>query len=223
MFSQVGAEESESDVSIVLLQFYIKHTLEISHVGPDIRVQRINNHLPVRGAGNLNAAVNQTGGGRSSLPGVIVADVLSLGQEVGEMALVNLGLAVNAALEEGLARGVEGAVQNSEESAGVLREDPAGVVVQAAEDGDVLHLGVDESHDGSISQYQTVKQKQTEIKYKEGRRRKEDVSIYNPMRRQANRTTSHSQPRLKEVCQQLEIQKAAGPMKATSTPLKSPG
>lgn len=123
-----------------------QHTLEIGHVGPDIRVQSIDNHLPIGRAGDLNAAVDQTGSGGGALPGIVVTDVLGLGQEVGEMALVDFGLAVYTALEEGLAGGIEGAVQDSEESASILGKDPAAIVVQGTKDGDILELSLDVSH-----------------------------------------------------------------------------
>lgn len=74
--------------------------------------------------------------------------MLGLGQEVGQVAAVDLGLLVDAALQESLAGRVEGAVQDGEEGAGVLGEDLAGVVVQSTQDGDILELSVDVSHDG---------------------------------------------------------------------------
>lgn len=145
----MGAEES-GEVSIRPRRWGADkaHTLKVSHVGVHIRVQRIDNHLAVGRAGDLNAAVDQAGSRAGALPGVIVADVLGLGQEVGQVAAVDLGLLVDTALQESLAGRVEGAVQDGEEGAGVLGEDLAAVVVQSTQDGDILELSVDVSHDG---------------------------------------------------------------------------
>jgi hypothetical protein len=114
--------------------------LEIRHISPDIRIQSIDDHLAVRGTSNLHTTVNQTGSGRSTLPGVIFTNVLGLGEEVRQMALVNLGLAIDTALQEGFPGRVEGAVEDSEESAGFLGEDLAMLVVHGAQDGDILKL-----------------------------------------------------------------------------------
>lgn len=62
------------------------------------------------------------------------------------MSLVDLGLAVDAALQERLASGIEGAVEDGQEGAGVFGEDLAGVGVDGAEDDDVLELRVDLNH-----------------------------------------------------------------------------
>jgi len=69
--------------------------------------------------------------------------MLGLRQEIEEVALVELGLADDAALEQGLAGGVEGAVEDGEEDGGFLAEDLAGVVVEGAEDVDVVEDLVD--------------------------------------------------------------------------------
>lgn len=124
------------------------HTLKISHVSPDIRVQRVDNHLAICGTGDFHTAVDETRSRGSTLPGIVLTNVLCLGQEVGEVALVNLGLAVDTALEEGLASRVEGAVEDGEEGTGVLGEDLASFRAHIAEDDDVLELGVDLHHGG---------------------------------------------------------------------------
>ena len=123
-----------------------EHTLEISHVGPDIRVQCVHDHLPVGRTSDLDTTVNQTGSRGSTLPSVILPDVLGFRQEVEQVALVNLGLTVNPALEESLASGVEGPVEDGEESTSILGEDLAGVIIQSAQDGDVLELSVHMNH-----------------------------------------------------------------------------
>lgn len=150
MFSQVGALESNQSVHRPPTKSEEEKglTLEISHVGPDIRVQGVDDHLAVGGTGDLNTAVDETGSGRGALPGVILTDVLGLGEEVGQMTLVDLGLAVNSTLQESFAGRVEGAVQDGEEGTGILGEDLAGLLGDGAQDGDILHLGIDLTHDG---------------------------------------------------------------------------
>ena len=92
-------------------------TFKIGHVSPHIRVQRIDDHLPVCRAGDFNPAVNETGRGWRTLPCIVLADVLSLWQEVKKVALVELGLSDHTTLEQLLAPGVESTVKDSEEDA----------------------------------------------------------------------------------------------------------
>lgn len=123
-----------------------KLTLEISHVGPDIGVQGVDHHLAVGGARDLDAAVDEARGGRRALPCGVLADVLGLGEEVGERALVELGLADLAALEEGLAGAVEGALQEGEEGEGLGGQDLALRLLDGAEDADALEDGLAAGH-----------------------------------------------------------------------------
>ena len=122
------------------------HTLKISHVGPDIGVQGVDDHLAVGRARDLDAAVDEARGGGGALPCRVVADVLGLGQEVGEGALVQLGLADLAALEEGLAGWVEGALEQGEEGQGLRGQDLALRLLDRAEDGDALEDGLVAGH-----------------------------------------------------------------------------
>ena len=73
--------------------------------------------------------------------------MLGLGQEVGENSLVDLSLTVDTTLKEGLACRVESTVKDGKESKSVLGEDLTGLVGDRAEDGNVLELGFDETHD----------------------------------------------------------------------------
>lgn len=77
--------------------------------------------------------------------------MFGLGQEVEQVATVNLGLALDAALQQGLAGAIEGAVQQGQEGDGLLGEDLAGLVADGAEDGDVFELRVDRRHVVSLS------------------------------------------------------------------------
>lgn len=126
-------------------------TFKVGHVGPHLRVQRVDDHLPVRRPRDLDPAVDQARGGVRALPGDIIADVLSLGEEVREDTAVDLGLADDAALEKGLASRVEGALEEGEEGEGLRGEDLALVVLDLAEDIDALEDGIGGGHDGGGS------------------------------------------------------------------------
>lgn len=130
-----------------MLFHFQSHTFKVGHVGPDIGVQGVDDHLAVRWAGDLNTAVDETRSWRGTLPGIVLTDVLGLGQEVEKVSSVNLSLALDAALEQSLAGGVEGAVQQSQEGHGLLAEDLAGFVAHVAQDGNILQLSLDGSHD----------------------------------------------------------------------------
>lgn len=126
-----------------------KLTLEVGHVGPDIRVKRIHYHLPIGRACDLDPSVDEAGGGRGSLPGIVFTDVLRLGQEIGEMALVDLGLSGFTPTEEVLAGVVEGPVQEGEKDDGITGQDlgPGGVG-DVAEDADAVEDLFRGSHGG---------------------------------------------------------------------------
>lgn len=111
-------------------------TLKVGHVCPDVRVECVHNHLPVGGAGDLDSTVDETRCGRCSFPCIVLTDVLGLWEEVEEVALVELGLANLAALEQGLAGAIERAVQESKEDGCVFGQDLAGLVVEGSEDVD---------------------------------------------------------------------------------------
>lgn len=81
--------------------------LEIGHISPDVGVVGIDHHLSVGGAGDLNSAVDKTGGGGGASPSSILTDVLGLGEEIGEDATVDLGLADLSSLEQVLSGGIE--------------------------------------------------------------------------------------------------------------------
>jgi hypothetical protein len=85
-------------------------------------VQRIDDHLAVDGARDLDAAVAQAGRRRSAAPGAVGANVGRLGEEVGQGAGVELRLAQHAVVEQLVAALVEGAVQQREELACLGRE-----------------------------------------------------------------------------------------------------
>ncbi|KAI6775412.1 hypothetical protein HG530_002170 [Fusarium avenaceum] len=121
-------------------------TLEIGHVSIDIRVERVHNHLPVSGAGDLNTAVHQTRSRSGTFPCGVLADVLGLREEVRKNTAVKLSLASLATLKEDLTALVERAVQEGEKGEGLGGEDLAVDVVDFARDGHALEDGFDRSH-----------------------------------------------------------------------------
>lgn len=121
-------------------------TLEIGHVCIDLRVQCVDDHLAVGWTGNLNSAVNKTWCWWGGSPGSIISDVPGLWEEIWENPLVELGLSDNTALEKLLSSGVEGSVEEGDESNGILGEDLLVGVVDDTRDGDALDDGVDASH-----------------------------------------------------------------------------
>ena len=120
--------------------------LKVGHVGPDVGVEGVDDHLAVRGAGDLDAAVAETRSRGRTLPCGVLTDVLGLGEEVGENSLVQLSLANLAALKELLARLVEGAVQKSDKGKSLGSQDLPLVILHLARDGHALEKRLDGSH-----------------------------------------------------------------------------
>jgi hypothetical protein len=97
--------------------------LEVGHVGIGAGVEGVDDHLGFDRAGDLDAAAFQGLGQRRDLP-VAFADVLGLGQEVGHLAGVDAGLALDARLlQQFLAARLEGAVQLGDQFQRLGRED----------------------------------------------------------------------------------------------------
>ena len=91
--------------------------LEIGHEDAGAGVERVDDHLAVHGAGDLDAAVQEVlGDGRDSP--FFLADGGGLGEEVRQCAGVDFFLANLAAREEVLAAGFEGAGESGEKVGG---------------------------------------------------------------------------------------------------------
>ena len=95
---------------------------EVGHEDLGAGVERVDDHLAVDGAGDLDAAVEQVGGQRRDGP-FGVADVRGFGEEVGLVAGVESFLALVAGVEQLFAAGVEGALQVDDEGDGFGGED----------------------------------------------------------------------------------------------------
>ena len=91
--------------------------LEVSHEDLGAGVERVDDHLSIDGAGDLDAAVEQVGGERGDGP-LGVANVCGFGQEVRLGSGVERGLADGAGGEEFLAAGVVGALEACDEGNG---------------------------------------------------------------------------------------------------------
>lgn len=115
-----------------------QRTLKVCHVRPYIRVQSIDDHLPVGRTGDLNPSVNETRRWWCALPCIVLADVLGLWEEIWNVALVELSLANHAALKECFSGAIESAVEQCKENSGLFGEDLAGLVIERTEDVDVL-------------------------------------------------------------------------------------
>ena len=96
--------------------------LEVGHVRVGARVERVDDHLGVDRAGDLDATALQGRRHGRDRP-VALADGLRLGQEIGSLARVELLRAHGTRREQLLAARLEGAVQLGDERKRVLRED----------------------------------------------------------------------------------------------------
>ena len=89
--------------------------LEIGHKHFCARIQRIDDHLAVNRAGDLNPAIQQIGRNRRNRP-IAFADMLGLGKEIGQFAGIKALLAHHARLEQCLACRIETLMQIDQKS-----------------------------------------------------------------------------------------------------------
>jgi hypothetical protein len=144
MLSQVGAFESVQHISKPQDATTVAQlTLKISHVRPNVRVQRIDDHLAVRWSSNLNTSVHKTWCWRRASPCIILPDVLGLWQEVEDVTLVKLGLSDIPSLKESLACAIERAVEHCEEDGSILAKYLSGLVIERAQNINVIQSLVD--------------------------------------------------------------------------------
>src|SRR5919204_2236004 len=111
--------------------------LEIRHEGGGARVERVDHHLAIGRAGDLDAAVEQIFWLCRDAP-LALTDGGSLPQEVGALARIEFFLPRCAPREQFLPPRLELAMQSSDESERRLREDRRELGRYAAGDGDVL-------------------------------------------------------------------------------------
>ena len=98
--------------------------LEIGHEHARAAVERVDHHLGVGRAGDLDAAVLQVGGDRADRP-VALADLARVVAEVGKLAAVEALLPVEAPVEQRPPPAVEALVQLEQELERVGGEDIA--------------------------------------------------------------------------------------------------
>ena len=101
-------------------------------------VERVDGHLAVGRAGDLGAAVDQAGGVRRDPPGVVLADVLGLGEEVEAAAAGDLLVARGAGSDQLAAARVEGPVQAGEEVERLVGQHLVVAVVDRSVDADAV-------------------------------------------------------------------------------------
>jgi hypothetical protein len=119
-----------------------RRVLKIRHVGVNIGVQSVDDHLSISRTGDLNTSVLQTRSGRSTLPDRVFSDVLGLGEKIGESTVVNLLLALNAAGQKLLAASVKSSVEGGQENNGVLGEDVASIIGDGGSDLNAIEKNI---------------------------------------------------------------------------------
>lgn len=149
MFPQVGELESmrmcDNIRACEINKMYKESmiiTFKVGHKGTSARVQGIDDHLAVDGASDLDTAVLKTRSRRSGTPVGIVTDVSGFGQKVGQDATVEFLLAVDAALQKGLAGRIEDALEGGNELERFGREDLGLGSVHGTEDSDARDVGL---------------------------------------------------------------------------------
>ena len=76
-----------------------QRVLAVSHEYPGAGIQRIDHHLAVGGAGNLDAAILEVVGDCTDAP-VVGANLPGRGEEIGEIAFVDLLLPLSATRQQ---------------------------------------------------------------------------------------------------------------------------
>ena len=121
-----------------------QRVLEVAHEDFGARVERVDHHLRLGRAGDLDAAVLEVGGSGGDVP-LALADRLRLGQEVEALAGVEALLARGARSQQLGAAWAELALQLGHEREGVVRQKVRTLRRDGADD---LELGGNR-HDGS--------------------------------------------------------------------------
>ena len=95
--------------------------LEVGHIDTGARIEGVDDHLPVGGAGDLHLAVGEIARQGRDRP-LALADVAGLRQKVGHRAGGDFGLALSPRLQQAFPCLIELAVQAGHESQGLGRE-----------------------------------------------------------------------------------------------------
>ena len=145
-----GAPDGVAEVALPLGQVAPRRrgrVLEIGHVHVGSGVEAVNDHLPIDGSRNLDAAVLQVGGDRRALPRRRVVVRLRLPAAIGEATVMRDEMRLTAGIElhgprragrqQGPAAVLELVAQKSDEAEGVRREHLGG---GGADGGVDLHL-----------------------------------------------------------------------------------
>ena len=114
-----------------------ERVLEVGHEHPRPRIEGVDHHLGLGRTGDLDAPVIEVGRCRSDGP-VGLADVARPRQEVERHAVLELGLALLASLQEVDADRAEPTLQVGDEGEGVVGQDPVGTRDRRARDDDAV-------------------------------------------------------------------------------------
>ncbi len=87
---------------------------EVGHEDVRAGVERVDDHLPIDGAGDLDAAIEQVGRNRRDRP-VALADLARLGEEIGKLAGIEPRLPFLTRAKKPLAPRIELLVQRGHE------------------------------------------------------------------------------------------------------------
>jgi len=99
--------------------------LEVAHEDARAGVERVDHHLRLCGAGDLDPPVVQIRGRGGDAPGLVLPDRCGLGQEVRELAAVEPSLALRPSLQQLQAPRVERAMQLRDERQRIRRQNLA--------------------------------------------------------------------------------------------------
>jgi hypothetical protein len=84
-----------------------EHTFKIRYINLNIRVQGIDNHLPIRKTNNLHFSINQIWSRWGSLPRIILSNILYLWKELWQRPLIQLHLSDYTSLQKLLSCPIE--------------------------------------------------------------------------------------------------------------------
>lgn len=121
-------ERNVSTNSIVKVDLAFNHrlpsggrgVLKIGHVGVDIGIKGINDHLSVGRTSNFDTSVFKTWSRLSSSPIGVITNIGGFGKEVGKSTGINFGLANNTLGKKLFTTAIESSVKSSNKSDSVL-------------------------------------------------------------------------------------------------------
>ena len=120
--------------------------LKIGHICPDIGIQRIDDHLPVGRACDLDSSVHEAWSWWGTFPCRVLSNVLGVWEEIESGAPVELDLTHFSPVQELFTSGIECPVEQCQEDNGIFGQDLARAFVERAEDSNALEILFDLYH-----------------------------------------------------------------------------